>query len=509
MARSAQSILVTALLAAGLAAAAAAQPVITGIQSSELPRSGRVAISGSGFGSAGEVFIAGLPALTTTWTGSRVVAYVPEAAPLGSAPLYLVVGGEQSNEVALTVTARQPQGRVRWTFEADSSDLWYRPALAPDGTLYLHCNGAVDGFIYALSPDGALLWIQTVDWYPYAPPTAGPDGTLYVGSIYTLWAISNQGEILWQFEDPSAQGIQVAPTVGPDGSVYGGFDLGIGAFALDAASGALQWSNRGDPPMHDYGSPFGTEVLFGPSTPGGPIDQLYMHQNNYSGGPVYAFSLDGDQRFATGLGGDIAHEPVLDTDGRIYAPSFAGSAGWAVQAIDPSNGQTLWIYDPANGNGMEELAIGPDDTLYVVTPGHLEAVDAATATRRWLNPTYYVMDRPSVTPDGTTLVLSGVPDYGDPGFVKAFSAATGEELWTVGLPGDPYPGFRVLGTDHPRITPDGATAYVSTFTVADGSPPADPRSYLFAIELDPTPPDSIFSDGFESGDTSAWSATVP
>ncbi|MHC4828525.1 MAG: IPT/TIG domain-containing protein, partial [Planctomycetota bacterium] len=134
--------LLPALLLVAAVSGASAQPVITGLNSSELPRSGRVAITGTGFGSSGDVVIAGLSAWTTTWTDTRVVAYVPEAAPVGAAPLYVIAGGEQSNEVALTVTLRQPDGRVRWRFETDGDNQWWRPAVAPNGTIYIHTNNA-------------------------------------------------------------------------------------------------------------------------------------------------------------------------------------------------------------------------------------------------------------------------------------------------------------------------------------------------------------------------------
>jgi len=86
--------------------AALAAPVITGINKTEAPLSGRVAISGSGFGTIGEVRIAGLSAWTTTWNDGRVVAYVPEAAALGPTTVHVVSQGAESNRFDLTVTAR-------------------------------------------------------------------------------------------------------------------------------------------------------------------------------------------------------------------------------------------------------------------------------------------------------------------------------------------------------------------------------------------------------------------
>ncbi len=483
-----------------LAAAVAAQPTITQINSAELPRSGRLVIEGSGFGMGGEVFLAGLAALTTTWTDQRVVAYVPEAAPLGLASVYLVVAGQQSNQVDLTVTARQPDGRVRWTFEADGQILWWRPALAPDGTIYLHGNNETDGIVYALSPDGGLLWVQKVIWFPYVPPSSGPDGSLYVGSIATAYRIAPDGQVVWEQTDPGAQGIHATPTIGPDGRLYGMFDRGIGAFALDPASGQVEWSHPGDPRLRHVGQN-GIETVFGRSGPGAPLDRFFL---TFVGDTdIAAFSLDGDQLFNRGLAKIVAHDPVVGSDGTVYVPGLLDR--WVV-ALDPNTGSTLWQHDSGTSAGIEGLEIGAGDTLYFAYGRYLEALDPHTQSRLWRTDTTYSLGRPTLAPDGSMLVLDGVLANGQPGFVKAYAASTGEELWTVDLPGEPYPGFRVLGIDHPRFTPDSATAYVSTFTVADGSPFADPHSYLYAID---TGAGAIFSDGFESGDTSAWSGSVP
>lgn len=367
--------------------------------------------------------------------------------------------------------------RILWSFEADVDNLWYRPARAPDGTLYLHGS---QGRIYALSADGALLWTDQVGPFPYVPPMSDELGNLYVGTIATIHAFSPEGVPLWQYTDAGAQGIQVGPTLGPDGRLYGAFDLGRGATALDRSSGRLEWSHTGIPQMFDYGNPFGTEMAFGPSSAGGEVDQLYMHMDRRGDGRLYGFSLDGTQRFATPVLGSVSHEPVVGSDGTIYTPHFGSGVGWVVLAIEPENGELLWSYGPENTNGVSELQIGPDDTIYFVTPGRLEAVDGTTGRQRWIHRNFMVMERPGLSPDGSLLVVGGVPDYGQRGFVKGFDAATGQELWTVDLTSETYPAERFVAAHHARFTPDGSVAYMSTMRL--GGSPSDPRSYLFAID---------------------------
>jgi len=478
--------IIVPLLLLILASAVEAQPVITSINSSELPRSGRVAIEGSGFGTDGEVFIAELSAWTTTWTDTRIVAYVPEAALLGPTSLLVSVPpAVKSNEVPLTVTARQADGRVKWSFEADGSNLWWRPALAPDGTIYVHTNNSTDGLVYALSPDGGLLWVENVNWAPYVPPSAGPDGAVYVGSIGRIYRIAPEGIIDWEFRDPGSPGPRVAPTIGPDGLLYGAFDVGIGAFAMEPLTGELVWSNTGAPRMTDK-SGEATEMKFGPSGPGEPVDQLYVSMDGGAG--FYAFSLDGDQLFTASLGNlSGTAEAAIGSDGTIYGPR---ATGLVVAALDPSDGTTLWEYFPGPSEwavGTDNVEIGPDNMLYFVgSTAKLEAFDPQTQSRRWQAFTPGVsLDRPTVTPDGSVLILASTDTnvFGNPGFVRAFDAGNGRELWSLDLPFQLNPGFRVYGTHHPRITPDGTTAYLSTLTLAEWPLSTDPHSFLYAIDV--------------------------
>jgi outer membrane protein assembly factor BamB len=453
-----------------LTAGAAAQPTITGINSTELPRSGRVAIEGSGFGSSGDVVIAGISAWTTTWTDTRVVAYVPESAPAGAAPLSVVTGGEQSNEIALTVTLRQPDGRVRWRFETDGDNQWWRPAVAPNGTIYIHTNNATDGLVYALAPSGGLKWVQKVNWYPYVPPSAGPDNACYAGSINTVYRITPTGQIHWTF---GGQEITGAPTVGPDGMVYDGYEVTPGAYALDAATGQPEWSN--DPSVSAWGMD-GTEIRFGRSGPGAPIDRFYIYWDL-----LWAFSLDGDLIFTSGAANTLSHEPAVGADGTIYAPGYLENY---LVAYSPDDGSILWQTDTPWTATISDLEIGPDDTLYFRSDGRwIDAYDPHAQSSIWRHDTGVWLNRPSLSPDGTVLVTTGGGFQDQVEFVKAFRTNNGHELWTLNLQPAWDPNFRHVPIHHPSFSPDSATAYVPTWTAQWPIHDGDPRATLFAVEI--------------------------
>jgi len=487
------------VLTSGLAAA---QPVITGTNSDLLAHSGRLSIQGSGFGAVrGEVLVAGLPGLISTWKDTRIVAYVPEEAPIGPTEVVVRLDATDSNAMPLEVAARQADGRIDWVFEIDSEYIYYRPARAPDGTLYVHgytYEAGGEGKVYALAPNGALKWITEVDWAAYVPPVAGPDGAVYVGSLDTLYRISPAGEIEWTFE--GGLNIQSSAVIGPDGTVYTGFEQAPEAVALDPATGTLIWSNS--PGLSAFGTG-GTEARLGRSTPDGPYDRFYLWWD-----ALAAFSLDGEHLFTTSAGNIYDHEVAVGSDGTLYAP-----AQWDndLAALSPFNGAIQWIADGPWNVVRSDVEIGPDDMLYFVgTSAWLNAFDPHSQTTLWNRDIGHYLSRPSLTPDGTMLLTSGGGTCNDPAgctisFVKAIDTTNGDELWHIDLDEAWDPDYRSVTWDHARISADSKNAYFTGW-VAGSEDYLDERSLLWAVDLED--PD-IFSDGFESGDTSAWDLVQP
>jgi len=491
-----QSRVLAAVAAAVLAAPALAVPRIDSLGSSTLPRSGRLRIFGTQFASQrgnGYVLIDGLSAHTATWSDTKIVAYVPEAGGPGPVTVQVVTQAGASNEMPLDVTLRQAEGRVRWTLEADSADLWWRPALAPDGTAYVHGS---QGFVYAAAPDGGLRWTSQVDWYPYGPPTAASDGSLYLASIQTVFGLNADGSPRWRFTDPGAQGVTVGPNVGPDGDLYLAYDFGLGAAAL-SQEGQLLWSNPGDPTIFQYGGT-GAEAVFGPSRAGGPIDQMYVAVDRRLDAHLYAFTLDGQQRFAVPIGAQDSPfmqqqtQPAVGPDGTVYVTHMKGyGIGWALEAFDPADGRSRWYVE--GGGDMTPPEVGPDGTVYYVTFGGLTALDPASRSERWRYTDGTILSYPTVSPNNDMVVLGGVRTFGDLGFVKAVST-DGRLLWTVDLPGVFYPGPRVVSVHRPRFSADGRTVFVST-TILSGDP-NDPHSFLYAIDTGrPARPGDLNCDG--------------
>ena len=94
----------------------------------------------------------------------------------------------------------------------------------------------------------------------------------------------------------------------------------------------------------------------------------------------------------------------------------------------------------------------------------------------WLN-------RPTLSPDGSILLVTGGGYQDQVEFVKAFRTNNGHELWTLNLQPEWDPNFRHVPVHHPSVSPDSATAYVPTFTAQWPIHDGDPRAVLFAVEI--------------------------
>ena len=84
-------------------------------------------------------------------------------------------------------------GSKKWEF-ATGGPILSSPALNKDQCLYFT---SVDGCLYALNLDGSLRWRLRTGSITESSPVIGPDGTIYVGVLQHLWAISADGQKKW------------------------------------------------------------------------------------------------------------------------------------------------------------------------------------------------------------------------------------------------------------------------------------------------------------------------
>jgi outer membrane protein assembly factor BamB len=106
-------------------------------------------------------------------------------------------------------------GGKKWEF-ATAGPILSSPALDKGQGLYFT---SVDGCLYALNVDGSLRWRLRTGGITESSPVIGPDGTIYVGVLQHLWAISADGKKKWGRVGGEDHLLETTPVVLADGSI--------------------------------------------------------------------------------------------------------------------------------------------------------------------------------------------------------------------------------------------------------------------------------------------------
>ena len=180
---------------------------------------------------------------------------------------------------------------------------------------------------------------------------------------------------------------------------------------------------------------------------GGADEQAYSGLDRINTANVkrlgLAWSLD--------LEGEASLEATpLAVDGVLY---FTGSYA-TVYAVDAMSGKLLWKFDPqtwknAPGKMMFNFAANrgaayDDGRIFSATlDGRLLALDAKTGKLLWSAQTVpeaggKTITGPPRTFNGKVIIGNGGADFGERGFVTAYDAASGRQLWRFYItPGKP------------------------------------------------------------------------
>jgi len=108
-----------------------------------------------------------------------------------------------------------------------------------------------------------------------------------------------------------------------------------------------------------------------------------MHTGQSLGGCyIPPLSLKWDATF--GSDEDDANPPVVGSDGTIY---FTGNVGSkvCVYAVDGDTGSEKWTYQ-SKGDGIRQLSIGIDGTIYTAIEGNFLALDSNTGAPKYIPP---------------------------------------------------------------------------------------------------------------------------
>jgi len=328
----------------------------------------------------------------------------------------------------------------------------------------------------AVSPDGATVFV-TGDIWP-----AGPAGRDY-GTVAYSAATGTQLWASWYSGPGSRTDIPWSVAVSPDGSMV--FVTGqstarphsddYATIAYDAATGRRLWLSLYHGPADASSdasalavSPDGTAVFVTGQSAGRKAngDYVTLAYGAATGKRLWVRRYSGP---GSGLGArSVAVSPG---GGRVFVTG--GDRDYMTIAYSAAAGRQLWIrrYDhpeppsAASGNFAAAMAVSPDGTAVYVTGSSwggraagtsyaTVAYSAATGRRLWASR----HDRGfahamAVSPDGTTVYVTGEHGYAAGYLTIAYSAATGRQIWSR--------RYSQGAAASVAVSPDGTTVYVT------------------------------------------------
>src|SRR6266511_1819961 len=274
---------------------------------------------------------------------------VSTAYSVNSTPAILLDGRITFVDEGGNVFVLNPDGSVSWEFQTGSSfaSPSSSPAIGWDGTIYT----GISRTVYAFHRDGSIRWTYSLPRRTLTGPVSvKPDGTVYCTSG-RLFALTANGKLLWIAPVPIG-GLGGAPAVAPDGTIYlNSHDAIFYAFNPD---GSVKWS---------YGSGDCCNLDVPPSPAIGSDGTIYVGQEQFSGGIVWAFAPDGTLTWQADYG-DVPTAVSVAGDGTIYfgATSTPGNGGvWALNR----DGTLKWEFeDPDGAYVRTPPAIGAGHRVY-------------------------------------------------------------------------------------------------------------------------------------------------
>lgn len=277
-----------------------------------------------------------------------------------------------------------PSGTELWRVSM-GEPIWAIPVVGPDGRIYVRMQDRAteDRSIHAVSPKGEKLWVfEPEEGTASLPVVDQTSGVIYAGSgskySGVLYAIGPDGTMLWKMSLPTE--VTSQPVIGPSGMVYVGDTRRV--HAIDPDTRATRWSKS----FRYSPSPFevtpdnivcalvGMYTLSALSVVDGTEFWRFSLERSmtapvagedgtiYFGvddGHVYALNPDGTEKWRLSVGGVIQFQPTVGDDGTVYVATMSRS----VHAIGPGGVQT-WRFETDRDVGCRPV-VGPDGTLYV------------------------------------------------------------------------------------------------------------------------------------------------
>lgn len=350
-------------------------------------------------------------ALFTLSIGSHSVTQAPQAfsqGGLGSTDYPWSMFHYNQYRIGATPASAPSSPNQMWKFPTGSF-VYSSPAVA-DGLVFV---ASYDTNVYAIDEySGQQKWAFSTGSVLFSSPAVA-NGVVYVGSRNggVMYALNEQtGSEIW------GRGylnyfIASSPVVA-DGKVFYSSWCSTSCFqngqfvALDAATGAVVWSNATLPssPLSSSPAVDSGRVFFGLDD--GSVTAL----NETDGKAIW--------RVVPGGASVIRNAPAI-AYGRVYV----GSAN-RFFALNEITGATAWSFNTGNTNTTS--AVVNNGVVYFGTGrGNVYAVNATTGTQLWVATTGASVSSSPALSLGSSMILVGSNDH----YLYALNATSGIRLW--------------------------------------------------------------------------------
>lgn len=270
-------------------------------------------------------------------------------------------------------------GETEWVFREPDSPVQNSPTVVGD-TVFAASAADVYAFDAAT---GRQEWVfDEADGSIYSSPTVA-DGTVYVGcSDDTLYAIDAvTGEQEWTFTDPS-DWIFSSPTV-TDGTVYVMCNDDT-LYAVDAATGRREWAFDQIVPWDDSSPTVADGTVYVGGIPGRGEWEDVIYMSLYA---VDAATGELEWKRNLDLPAGAISSPTVAA-GTVYV----GTGHEALQAVDAATGEQVWtfpsesvndashvgLYSPTVADGIV-YAAGESGILYAISTDHSRSGEGSRA----------------------------------------------------------------------------------------------------------------------------------
>ncbi len=218
------------------------------------------------------------------------------------------------------------------------------PVFSSDGFIYFVDATLNDPYLYAVNSSEQLVWKYGAS-NESSEPVIGPDGSIYIADDFYLYALTPNGEEIWQSEQLSNGRWVRTPVIDSDGILYTAGRVGNSeyVYAINQSDGTIEWQTGA--------GGYSTALS---------LDNGILYAGTESDGLYALNSSDGSQKWTSPIGSISNPIPAINGD-HIYI----GTDGYTFYDINKSDGSTNWVFASFDDKVYASATVDSNGIIYV------------------------------------------------------------------------------------------------------------------------------------------------